>query len=471
LILIGDDHAAYTLGIDGDTRKSTPRLDALARQGTRFSRAYCNSPVCTPSRQSLITGRLPHAVGVTQLMTPLPEDAVTLGNWLGDLGYATGAIGKMHFNSLSRHGFNERVDTREWRQHLQEHPPAGGYPKRMWNPFQDPASVWLNASATSCGLPEEAMEATFFADTAAAFFRRHKSEPFALVVGFHEPHAPFVFPREWEGHYPAKTFPVPPTTEFDRAEQPIVFNALADQDVRGIQSAYYTSLSFMDHSVGRVLDALEATGLVDNTIVVYVGDNGYLLGHHGRFEKHVLYEQAVRVPLIVRWPNRLGANRRVEALVELVDVFPTILDLCGLPQPPDLHGQSLVPLLEGRGHAFGRDVVFSEYLENEEAMVRSSRYKLIVGSGRRHRQDGYATANPMPGPYERLYDLDADPEETTDVSRRPELASVVMDLRHALYNRLTSTRSGRGAVPSGLSERDAIHWCLVPRDGLTLEQP
>ena len=129
LILIADDHRGGTLGIDGDPRLATPRLDALARQGVRFDRAYCNSPVCTPSRQSFITGRLPHAVGVTQLATPLPESATTLGDWLGDRGYETAAIGKMHFNSPSRHGFPERIDTPDWLL-ARGTPARGGRPPR-----------------------------------------------------------------------------------------------------------------------------------------------------------------------------------------------------------------------------------------------------------------------------------------------------------------------------------------------------
>jgi choline-sulfatase len=464
LILIGDDHGGGTLGIDGDPRRATPRLDLLAREGARFDRTYCNSPLCTPSRQSLITGRLPHAVGVTQLTTPLPESALTLGSWLADRGYATGAIGKMHFNGGSNHGFNERVDTPDWLREIANLPPQTGFRERPWRPLQDPASVWLNAACQPMDLPAAAMEGTFFAERAGEFFSRHREEAFALVVGFHEPHSPFRFPRELAGRYKPEDFSVPPCTALDRREQPLVFAGLTPAHVRGIAAAYYSSLAFLDQSVGRVLDALEANGLAERTIVVYVGDNGYMLGQHGRFEKHVLYEPAVRVPLIVRWPGRIEGGRHFTSLVELVDVFPTLMELCGLPCPADLHGRSLVPLLEGRPGATGRDVVFSEYLENEEAMVRSSRYKLIVGTGRRHRQDGYASANPLPGPYERLYDLETDPAETADLRAHGELAEVAADLRKRLCERVTTTRNGREPVPPGLSEIEAIRWCLVPRD-------
>ncbi|MEO6810417.1 MAG: sulfatase-like hydrolase/transferase [Isosphaeraceae bacterium] len=473
LILIGDDHVGGSLGIDGDPHKATPNLDRLVEQGVRFDRAVCNSPVCTPSRQSFITGRLPHAVGVTVLTTKLPDSAVTLGDWVSDHGYATAAVGKMHFNGPSKHGFAYRIDKPDWRKWLEDHPPEGGDQRRPWRPFRDPAAVWLNAEALNYGLPEVSMEAHFFADHAAEFLRSRqgKNQPFALVVGFNEPHSPFVFPREWQGRFQPDAFSVPPVSDFDRRDQPLIFKDLTPAQKQGIQAAYYTSVNYLDHELGRVLDALDASGLAENTIVVYLGDHGYLLGQHGRFEKHILYEPGLRVPLIFRWPKHLPEGRRVTEQVELVDLLPTLLDLCGLPNPPNIHGQSLTPLLNGEPGAKGRDIVFSEYLENEEAMVRSDRYKLIVGTGRRARQDGYETANPTPGPYKRLYDLQADPDETTNLHDQPDLASTLAKLQHALYTRLVTTREGRAQVPPNLSEIEAIHWCLVPRDAKHKAKP
>jgi arylsulfatase A-like enzyme len=464
LILVADDHRGGTLGIDGDPRNATPRLDALARQGVRFSRAYCNSPVCTPSRQSIITGRLPHAVGVTRLPTPLPDHAVTLADWLGNLGYSTAAFGKMHFNSRNPHGFQERVDLSDWNRWLAGHPPRGGDHRRPWRPFKDPARDWLNADCRSAGLPAESMDSAFFADEAIDYIRNHRDRPFAVVVGFYDPHSPFRFPREWEGKFRPGDFSVPKVTSADLRDRPNVFKALTDRDAQGIQAAYYTSLSFLDHQVGRVIDALDANGLSDDTVVVFLGDNGYMLGEHARFEKHVLYEPAVRVPLIVRWKGHLPAGRRVNGMVELVDVFPTVLELLGVVGPSDLHGMTLGPLLRGDPGAKGRDVVFSEYLENEEAMARSDRYKLVVGNGRRKPLDGYENDQPLPGPYERLFDTAADPTESLDLSSRPELEGVKSELRRRLYKRLVSTRDGVEPVPPGLSEIEAIRWCLVPAD-------
>jgi arylsulfatase A-like enzyme len=466
LLIIADDHGGGTLGIEGDPRQATPNLDALARQGTLFERAYCNAPLCTPSRQSLITGMLPHAIGVTQLATPLPEDVLTAGEWLRDLDYHTVAIGKMHFNGPSRHGFAARVDTPDWERELRAHPPQGGDHRRRWRPLVDPAREWLNADCRSAGLPAESMRSTFFVDRAIQFLRETHDRPFAMVVSFYEPHSPFEFPTGWEGRFQPSQFTVSPVSKQDSREQPAIFATLSARDVRGIQAAYYSSLSFVDFQVGRLLKALDETGFSDRTMVVYVGDNGYMLGQHGRFEKHCFYEPAVRVPLIMRWPGHLESNRRVTDLVEMVDVLPTVLHLMQLPAPPGLHGIDLVPLLDRKPGAKAHDVVFSEYLENEEAMVRSARYKLIVGTGRRLRQDGYQTAPPLvlPGPYERLYDVVADPQETNDLSRDPGHATVKEDLLDRMVERLTKTREGLAPYPPGLSRLHTVHWCLVPRD-------
>ena len=465
MIIIGDDHGASTLGIEGDPRQATPNLDALARQGIFFERAYCNAPVCTPSRQSLITGKLPHAIRVTQLATRLSDSVLTMGEWFRDLDYETLAIGKMHFNGPSTHGFGVRLDTPDWEQHLKSHPPPGGDHRRRWRPFDDPAREWLNAEARPAGLPAESMQSAYFVDRAIDVLKGKHDRPFAMVVGFHDPHAPFHFPAEWERRFRPDQFPVPTISERDRLEQPALFASLSADDMRGVQAAYFTSLAFMDFQVGRLIDALDQTGLSSNTLVVYLGDNGYMLGQHGRFEKHCFYEPAVRVPLIMRWPGQIDGSRRVAELVEMVDVLPTILDFMRLPRPRGLQGIDLAPLLRSEPGAQARDVVFSEYLENEEAMIRSAHYKLIVGSGRRLRQDGYQTRYPvpLPGAYERLYDLDHDPGETTDIAADPRVASVKDELINQMYARLKSTWDGLEPIPRGHSRLDSIRWCLVPR--------
>jgi arylsulfatase A-like enzyme len=464
LILIGDDHAAYTLGVDGDTHGATPRIDALARQGVYLRRAYCNSPLCTPSRQSIITGRLPHAVGVTRLQTPLPESAVTLGDWLGDHGYETAAVGKMHFNSTLTHGFDTRIDTPEWEKWLKTHLSRGVDHRLPWHPFRDPARVWLNADHKPCGLPDRAMEATYFADQAADYIRRHKDGPFALVVGFNEPHSPFKFPDDWPHRYSPEAFEAPTSTPADRAALPKVFQGLTPEEARSIRAAYYTSISYVDSKVGHVLDALDASGLADNTVVVYLGDNGYMTGQHGRFEKHCFYEPAVRIPVVIRWPKGIKGGRQITEMIEGVDLLPTLLELLGVDAPPGLHGRSMADLVRGKAGGEGRSYIFSEYLDNEEAMIADSRHKLIVGTGARKRTDGYVTDVPTPGPYVRLYDRESDPNEDVDLADRPEMADTKRWLIDALFERITSTRNPDDQAPPGLDKLATIRRCLVPKD-------
>jgi choline-sulfatase len=464
LLIIADDHGGGTLGIEGDPWHATPSLDDLARQGVLFERAYCNSPLCTPSRQSLITGKLPHAIGVTQLGTRLADNVLSMGEWFGYLEYRTAAIGKMHFNGPSSHGFAERIDTADWANHLRVYPPRDGDRRRPWRPFQDPASVWLNAGRRSAGLPMESMRTTYFVDRALDYLKTCGGHPFALVVSFYDPHSPFEFPRRWRGRFRPAQFPVPPLSEQDRREQPAVFASLSADDVRGIQAAYYTSLAFVDSQVGRLVRGLDDLGLSKRTLVVYVADNGYMLGQHGRFEKHCFFEPSVRIPLILRWPGRLPHDVRVSDLVEMVDILPTILHLLRLPAPSGLHGIDLEPLIRRATGARGHEVVFSEYTENEEAMARSERFKLIIGTGRRQRQDGYHTGKPLPGPYERLFDEIGDPGETRDLSALPQYEGVKSQLLREMYLRMTTTRASLAPIPPGLTLLETIHWCLVPRD-------
>jgi choline-sulfatase len=313
------------------------------------------------------------------------------------------------------------------------------------------------------------MSATYFTERALDFLKRSVDRPFALVVSYYEPHSPFRFPSQWQGRFRPEQFSVPAVSEQDRREQPAIFASLSPDEVRGIQAAYYSSLSFVDSQVGRLIHGLDELGLSSRTLVVALGDNGYMLGQHGRFEKHCFYEPAVRIPLILRWLDRLPRDRRISELVEMVDVLPTVLHLLQLPAPPRLHGMNLEPLIRGQPGARGHQAVFSEYLENEEAMVRSDRFKLIVGTGLRLRQDGYHTGRPLQGRYQRFFDLVQDPGETHDLSADPAHAAIQKDLLQRMYRRMVTTREGLEPIPPGLSPLEAIHWCLVPRDRKAVE--
>lgn len=456
LFLIGDDHAAHAYGAYGNPLVKTPNLDGLAESGVLFTNAFCNSPICTCSRQSLLTGMLPHSIGVRLLEDALSEDTLTLADLLKADGYSTAAIGKMHFNSDLLHGFDMRLDSLELAAHRKRHPAIPVSPEihtlPAWRPFKDPARVWLNGSYLPFAAHESDMPSTWFAEQAVEFLERNAEKPFCLFASFTEPHSPYHFPIEYRGMFDPSRFEIPPIGPEDDVQIPDIFRDLSIEEKQRITAAYYTSTAFLDRNVGVVLAALDRLGLREKTLVVYLGDNGYCLGHHGRFEKHCFYEQAVRVPLVVRapWLDRVGG--RAEGLVELIDLFPTVAELTGVPSPDTVEGRSLVPLLTDRARR-GRDAAFSEYWHSESAMVRTADFKLIHERGKRERDDGYKTGLPLPGRTVKLFDLRTDPEEMTNLAARPEQAERVREMEREILRRLVGDDGATGVPDSVLEDR------------------
>jgi choline-sulfatase len=467
LWIVADDQVPYVMGAYGNKQVRTPRLDRLAAQGMRFDRAFCTSPLCTASRQSFFTGLYPRTIGVTQLKTSLPADAVTLAQVLKSAGYDTAAIGKMHFNSELKHGFDLRLDLEDHKAWLKakgrEPLPAGIEVQPDWKPFVDPAAVWLNSACRPLGFVKADMAGTWFAQRAAEYLSQPRQRPFFLMVGFYQPHSPFDFPVEYRGRHQAGEPSVPRPGPGDDWQIPEVFRSLTDGEKQGIIAAYYTSVEFLDETVGRVLDALDQSGKSRETLVIFLGDNGYLLGQHGRFEKHCGYEEAVRCPLLVRYPGRVKPGGQTAALVEFIDLFPTILDYAGLPTPANVQGRSLLALLAGRTQRH-RDQVFIEYSENEEACVRTERWKLIYCTGKRLRTDGFATGHPLPGRTVQLFDLEQDPGEMTNVAARPENAELVVRLTAQLAEHLKSTARQPELVPQTGDVQAVLDYCLQPSD-------
>lgn len=474
LFLMADDHAGYVLGADGNPLAETPNLDQLSREGTRFAAHYCQSPVCTPSRQCLLTGQMPHSAGVTTLRTALSEDKPTLADKLQAAGYRTATIGKMHFNQPGKpglHGFQtavtEDVLNRRWRAETKPNPLPAGVPGRgPWQPFRTPAREWLNARTEPFARLDFDMKASFQTRLAREYLAANQGSPFALWVSFHEPHSPFDFPVEDWRHFDPARFPVPRLGPEDGWQIPLIYRDLSDAEKQGIIAAYYSSTRFLDRNLGKVLDMLREYGLEENTLVIYTADHGYSLGQHGRFEKHVGYDPALRVPLLMRWPGRIREGV-VTDFTEHVDLSATVLDLLGLDPFATQHGQSLRPYLSGTSHSSARQWVFSELLENEECYARSNKWKYIYCSGKRERTDGYKTENPTPGRYQKLYDLQADPGEFTDVSEQH--ADVVADFQKKLLQRYRDTHPEASREPSQGSVADLLDYYVRPRDAQPVE--
>ena len=472
LFIVSDDHSADVFGAYGNRKAQTPNLDRLAAQGVRFDRAYCNSPMCTSSRASLLTGRYAHSNGVTMLRHALGDEAVTLAERLRVAGYRTGAFGKMHFNSERRHGFEVYLDRREWQQvdaERQNRPlPEGLDVLPQWKPFRDPARIWLNGFYRPFPRYNDEMPDTWYAEQAVDFMQAHRDEPFFVQVSFHEPHSPFLFPVDYADTFNPASFDVPPIGPEDVPQIPKIFADLTVADKQGIRASYYTSVAFMDEKVGQVLNALDRLGLREDTLVVYLGDHGYHLGEHGRFEKHSFYERAVRAPLLMRWPGRIRPGAVMDALVEFVDVVPTVLDYLGIDHDPnakalaDLHGESLKPLIAGDVETV-RDMVFSEYQPTQSAMVRTARHKLIYNTGSITTWLGYDPLMHTGEPSVQLYDLEADPEEFHNIAADAAHADVVDRLLDALadwYRRLPPVGD---APPENLNREEFLNWAIPAR--------
>ncbi|MCC6363418.1 MAG: sulfatase-like hydrolase/transferase [Bryobacterales bacterium] len=469
LFLIADDHAGYVLGCDGNKQAETPNIDRLSAESTRFAMHHCNSPVCTPSRQSFFTGQMPHMAGVTRLPTPLSDQKPTIAKQLRAAGYTTAVVGKMHFNRPAApglHGFDYMVTERElqqqWSQAVKPRPiPARIRTKPQWRPFRDPARIWLNADKLPYPRFDAEMKAAYQVRLAHEFLEHHKDKPFALWVSFHEPHSPYDFPVEDRNHFEPSAFTPPRVGVEDGGQIPLIFRDLSVEDKQGIIASYYTSARYLDKNIGLVLDKLRKLGLEDDTLIVYTADHGYDLGQHGRFEKHCGYDPALRIPLMMRLPGVIRTGT-VYDFTEHVDTAPTILDVLGADPLPVQHGRSLRPYLGGGRMPGARDHIFSEYLENEEAFVRTKKWKFIFCSGKRKRGDGYETDNPTPGRYVRLYDLEKDPGEFTDVSKKHP--KVVEQMEALMLERFRKTHPDAEKEPARLGREEAIEYYVRPRD-------
>jgi arylsulfatase A-like enzyme len=287
----------------------------------------------------------------------------------------------------------------------------------------------------------------------------NRDERMCLWLSFYEPHSPYNFPIEFAKNSDPSAMPLPAAGKEDERWIPAIFRALSDGDKRGIIASYYNSVEYLDTNIGRALEKLEQLGLADSTLVVYAGDHGYLLGDHGRFEKHMMWEEVVRTPMIIRDPRYPA--RTVSAMVEMIDLVPTILEALGEPPLPGAQGRSLMPLIQGKTNDH-RDFVFSEYFHDNKAMVRTRDWKYIYTTGKSDLTLGYETGLGPSGRLNRLYNMIDDPRETTDVAADPANARIVQELRSTMLDVFLRTDPRASRLPDGLADEDALDWFLEP---------
>jgi len=436
--LITSDDLNTALGCYGHPLVKSPQIDRLARRGVRFERAYCQFPLCNPSRASLLTGLRPDTTGVldnqTRFRDRVPE-TVTLPQWFRNRGYFTARIGKLyHYNVPMGIGTSGLDDPFSWdeitnpkgkdvadEKEIASIAPGTGFGATL---------SWLAAEGS-----DSAQTDGMAADAAVRFLERHRDEPFFLAVGFYRPHTPYVAPRSYFNLYPTERISPLCDPEDDRKDIPLPAlpvnppdYGMNDATKRQVLQAYFASISFMDAQVGKLLDALERLGLDDRTVIVFLSDHGYHLGEHGLWQKQTLFEEAARVPLIVAAPGIKAAGQASPRLAELIDVYPTIADLAGEPAPATLPGRSLRPLLDDPNQAWKSSAITQLRRDGKGGSflgysLRTEHFRYIEWDGGRRGLE--------------LYDQDKDPREFHNLADDPQHAETLASLKQQLREVLT----------------------------------
>jgi arylsulfatase A-like enzyme len=458
VLFIAVDDLRPELGCYGETAIRSPNIDALAKSGVVFERAYCQLAVCNPSRVSIMTGLRPDSTKVWDLVTRFRNtipDAVTLPQQFMKHGYHAVSYGKIFHNPWP--------DNESWSE-------PHGWPKKssLWSAAAKKRHAEYREKMRAEGRPEAKVarmraEATEIVDTPdhkhvdgaiaeqalSAMQRLAKQDkPFFLAAGFVRPHLPFVVPRKYWELYDRDAIPLATDSFLPKSAPTFATNtmyelrdyfdfdgtptpkegSLTEAQQRRLKHGYYASVSFIDSLVGRLLAELETLGLADNTVVVLWGDHGWKLGEHNSWCKQTNYEIDARVPLIIRAPGAKANGQKSDALVELVDVYPTLCELAGLPVADHLEGRSVVPLLSKPDQPW-KSAAFSQFRRRDGKVplmgysMRTDRYRYIEWQDRRTRKV-VAT---------ELYDHSVDPQENTNVAEAAENSQLLAELSRQLW--------------------------------------
>jgi iduronate 2-sulfatase len=427
VLFISIDDLRNDLGSLGVAHAKTPSLDALAATGRLFTRHYVHVPTCGASRCALLRGRYPdqpgHLGNNAILSTHRQWASASLPAWFRQHGYQTLSLGKISHYPGGRTG-------RDWAQGPEELPGAWD---RCWlpdSPWATPLAImhgYANGTPRTPGKsppweafdgPDEAYPDAWVAAEAIDTLRElaKSRQPWFFAVGFFKPHLPFAAPKKWFDLHDPDQIPAPEVAH--RPEEPSGWHGSGEfrgnyghdgrdpdtdpEYARLMRQAYAAATSYMDAQIGRVLEALTELALDDNTIVIVWSDHGFLLGEHAIWGKHCLYEEALRAPLIIRQPGMPQPGAATDAIVETVDLFPTLLDLCALPAPPELSGRSLRPQLDTPSTASVKPALA---FWGGRRTVRNDRWRLIL--------------HPRPGdaaPGMELFDYQTDPHESRNAA-------------------------------------------------------
>jgi len=452
LFIIADDLTATALSCYGNTVCRTPNIDRLAASGTRFTSAYCNATYCGPSRASFLSGYYPHASGVFGYDSPRPQigDRVTWPQHFKNAGYHTARVSKIYHmgvpggieygsKSPSYNEGNGADDPISWTERFNSPGPewmAKGSGERLEGNLDGSKPVVGNNTFVVVESDEDdgAHSDGKTAAKAVELLRSMNARSFFLAVGFVRPHVPFVAPRRYfEPYLPYDKLALPPKIagDWDDIPKPGInykTSANMQMDLRRQRKAlggYYASVAFLDAQVGRVLDALEASGHADDTIVVFTSDHGYHLGEHDFWAKVSLHEESAKVPLVVRVPGKKPAV--CNSFVELLDLFPTLASQCGLEVPSRLQGKNISRMFDDPTVQV-RDTIFCTAPSSKGLLLRDKQWSYI-----QYGEDASGGRE--------LYDLANDPLQYTNLASKPESADRVREFEAKLAAKLREIRT------------------------------
>ncbi|MGZ0708901.1 sulfatase [Coraliomargarita sp. W4R53] len=431
LFLMSDDLNTALSGF-GHEQCQTPNLDRLAQEGVKFESMHCQYPLCGPSRSSIMSGLYPYTNNCLgnggKIRREIP-DVVTMSQAFKNQGYYAGRVSKIYHMNIPDEiiaGTAHSDDSDSWDEAFNITALEQNAPGKLtnWSPKDKDSQAFIGVVSTAGDLEHADGMA---ASKAIEILDEVGDEPFFLAVGFVRPHVPLVAPEKYFDLYDQEDMEIPFFPENDLEDVPEIIRdyksneeyGVTPESHKGLLAAYYASVSYMDAQVGRVLDALEANGLKENTIVVFTSDHGYLLGHHDKYQKQHLFEEATRVPFIISVPWMATEHGKgTMQLTELIDLYPTLTDLAGIPAPDSLQGTSLRPLLEDTNSAdWTKDAVFTISRVGGESL-RTEDWRFT--------QWGFGKAGM------ELYDLNKDPSEFTNLANNPEYASVVKQMEARL---------------------------------------
>ena len=434
VLFIAVDDLRVEVGCYGNTPAKSPNIDRLAGRGTLFTRAYCQQSVCNPSRASVLTGLRPDTLGVWDLRTHFRQkkpDVVTLPQMFKQHGYHVQDIGKM-FHNYRQDDF--KGDAVSWSVPAMLHYGSHYVDDQVQVEGTPPPNL-ATLEKTECrDVPDEAYLDGRVAAEAVKALRQIKDRPFFLAVGFWKPHLPFNAPKKYWDLYDRSAIDLPANPDAPTDVPPIALQNyqidpkknLTDDDVRELRHGHYAAISYLDAQVGKVLSELDRLGLREKTIIVLWSDHGLHVGEHGLWSKTTCFELDTHVPLIIATPDHKG-GQRTNSLVELLDLYPTLADLCSLPAPENLEGVSLRPILKDPT-ASVKAAAFSQHPRPPYGRGKDPQVMGYSIREARYRYNEWLDFKTGRVVARELYDHADDPRETVNLAGREENAAIVRRL-------------------------------------------